>query len=460
MYDASGRRVTVMGLGRFGGGAGVTHWLAEQGADVLVTDLEPEERLKDSVAAIRPLVDSGRVALRLGGHNVSDFTTCDLVVANPAVPKPWENRFLRAATAAGIPITTEIELVVQRLDRRRVIGVTGSAGKSTTAALIHHILKEGGEAVVFGGNIGGSLLGQLEETKRRRDEETKNEPWVVLELSSAMLHWLHAWSPRVAVVTNISDNHKDWHGTFEHYVASKQVIVEHQGAGDVAVLGCGAFDWWLPQGVERAVVTHDAVFGPLTIPGRHNQVNAAMAMRAVLTIGIAGLTEERIRSAAAVFPGLPHRLQFVGEARSVRFYNDSKSTTPESTGLALDAFAEQSGNGWPTQVHLIAGGYDKGADLHRIWRNAELLRGLYTIGATGDAIADGAAAEHGEWHVRRCGTLECAVDDAVGRAKPGDVILLSPGCASWDQFENYERRGERFVELAKRWIEWRQGVLA
>ncbi len=459
MYDASGRRVTVMGLGRFGGGAGVTRWLAEQGADVVVTDLEPEQRLKDSVAAIRPLVDSGRVALRLGGHNVSDFTTCDLVVANPAVPKPWENRFLRAATAAGIPITTEIELVVQRLDRRRVIGVTGSAGKSTTAALIAHVLSECGEPVRFGGNIGGSLLGVLEETKRRRDDEKQSEPWLVLELSSAMLHWLGrssgeapGWSPRVAVVTNVSDNHKDWHGSFEHYVASKQVILDHQEAGDAAVLGRNVDQWRTRPGVRRAIVEPDTRFGVLAVHGQHNQANAAMASAAVTSLGIEGVDQSAVRRAAATFPGLPHRLQFVGMAGGVAFYNDSKSTTPESTVLALQALAEGA-HGSPcsyhgrTRVHLIAGGYDKGSDLTPLAAAAVTAQGLYAIGATGARLIDLTCSIDVLSHVENCGDLRAAVEAAASRAREGDIILLSPGCASWDQFENYEKRGEAFAEL-------------
>ncbi len=453
-----------MGLGRFGGGVGGTRWLAAQGADVLVTDLEPEERLKESVAAIRPLIDAGAVTLRLGGHNVSDFTTCDVVVANPAVPKPWENRFLRAATAAGIPITTEIELVVQRLDRRRVIGVTGSAGKSTTAALIAHILNECGQPVVFGGNIGGSLLASLEETKR--DEEPK--PWVVLELSSAMLYWLGrsgggapGWSPHVAVITNIADNHKDWHGSFEHYAASKRIILDFQEAGDAAVLGRSVAEWRTGAGVRRTVVEPGARFGVLAIQGRHNQVNAAMASAAVGALGIKDVDEATMKRAAATFSGLPHRLQFVNEAMGVMFYNDSKSTTPESAALALRALAEGA-HGSPrahqARIHLIAGGYDKGADLMPLAVAMHEVVGLYGIGSTAGRLTDLAYSIGVLADMEDYGDLKTAFGAAVERAQPGDIVLLSPGCASWDQFENYEKRGERFVELVRAWIAERQEV--
>lgn len=447
MQDYAGRRVTVMGLGRFGGGLGVARWLAARGADVLVTDAEPEERLRESVAALRDLVDSGAVTLRLGGHNVSDFTTSDLVVANPAVPRPWENRFLRAATAAGIPITAEIELAIAQLpDRRRTIGVTGSMGKSTTSALIAHILRKTGQKVLLGGNIGGSLL----EAAAAIDPGT----WVVLELSSFMLHWLHAWSPHVAVVTNVADNHLDWHGTFEHYAGSKQIILDSQEPGDAAVLGQRVSEWPVRHGVRAMAVPESVRFGPLAIPGQHNQFNAAAAVSAVMALGIPGLTEDQARAAAATFPGLPHRLQFVGElslapgTEPVRFYNDSKSTTPEATVLALRAFTDDD-NSFPFHVHLIAGGYDKGADLSRMVRNADCMSGIYTVGATGERIAqlartwDAQFAEH-------CGTLDKAVRRALTRVSPGDAVLLSPGCASWDQFENYEKRGEAFIECLRR----------
>lgn len=430
------KRVTVMGLGRFGGGIGVTRFLVSCGADVLVTDLEPAERLTESVAQIRDLIDTGRVSLRLGEHNVSDFTTCDLVVANPAVPKPWENRFLRAAQAAGIPITTEIRLSIDALpSTARIVAVTGSAGKSTTTALIHHVLSGLGETVHLGGNIGGSLLD--------RAGQIRAEDVVALELSSFQLHWLGAFPKRVAVVTNIEANHLDWHQTFDHYRASKQRILEGQVAGDVAVLGPNVRDWPTAPGVRRVEVDADASVHGLLIPGAHNELNCAVAIEAcrAITEGTrhAPFNEPAAIEVARTFPGLPHRLHHVSTIGGVRFYDDSKSTTPQATILALDAFhVERATN----RIHLIAGGYDKGQDLAPIALAAPDLKGLYTIGKTGDWIAKAAGAA-----AIPCGTLEIAMERIAARAIHGDVVLLSPGCASWDQFENYEKRGERFVAL-------------
>lgn len=430
MIDPRGRRVTVMGLGRFGGGVGVVRWLAASGAEVLVTDALPAERLGGSVAALADLVEAGLVRLRLGEHREEDFDRCDVLVANPAVPRPWENRFIRRAADSGAVLTTEIGLVIERLpNRRRVIGVTGSAGKSTTAALVAEGLRACGVRTHLGGNIGGSLLGEV--------DRIGPEDAVVLELSSAMLHWIEGWSPGVALVTNLAPNHLDWHGSFEHYAASKERLTAGQRPGDAAVLGPGLGAWPTAPGVRARRVEPGACVEGMAIPGRHNGLNAAMALEAVLAL-TPGANADAPAGAMRAFCGLPHRLCLLGERGGLRWYDDSKSTTPESTALALAAFAERDELG---RVHLIAGGYDKGADLSPIARRAPELRGLWCIGATGPALADAAGA-----HI--AGTLERAVREIERAARPGDIVLLSPGCASWDQFDNFEQRGRAFAALA------------
>ncbi|MCI0675691.1 MAG: UDP-N-acetylmuramoyl-L-alanine--D-glutamate ligase [Phycisphaerales bacterium] len=421
--ELAGKRVTVMGLGRFGGGAGVTRWLVDQGADVLLTDLEPAQGLTESIDKIKDLIDCGAVTLRLGGHNVSDFTKCDAVVANPAVPKPWDNRFLRSAQAAAVPITTEIRLLTERIDRQRVIGVTGSAGKSTTSAMIHHIMTKAGHRSHLGGNIGGSLLNDLPQIKAG--------DWITLELSSAMLYWLGpgigrteaaGWSPHIAVLTNIEPNHFDWHGSFEHYRDCKLGIFAQQQPDD--------------SRITVDAIGDQARIVDLRLPGKHNQANAQLAIAA--TERGAGIEQRQAASFLEDFAGLPHRLQFVGEHDGLLFYNDSKSTTPQAALLAVAAFSDAS------KVHLIAGGYDKGSDLTPIAALAPRLGGLYTIGATGPRLADGAPSGS---FAENCQTLDAAVGRAINRMHAGDILVLSPGCASWDQFTNYEERGEAFSRL-------------
>ena len=434
--DLSGKRVTVMGLGRFGGGVGVTRYLVKQGADVLVTDQLKPDDLTDSLDKLEGLP----IDYRLGEHNVSDFTTCDLVVANPAV-KP-DNRFLRAAEAAKIPITSEIRLLVEALpNRQRIIGVTGTAGKSTTTAMIGHILNQlGPHEAWVGGNIGGSLLDHL--------EDITPDDWVILELSSFMLHGLREgkWSPHIAVVTNINENHLDWHGSLTAYVADKQVILDYQDPVlDVAVLGPGVAA--LLNARTRQVHLHEAQAKLLTtrktlrLPGDHNRYNATLA---VDTAQLVGVPRDQAEQAVVDFPGLPHRLQFVHEHNGVRYYNDSKCTTPEAAGLAIHSFKSDT-------VHVILGGYDKGSDLTSIDCLAAYSRcaGVYTIGATGPVIHAAAKSASRSVLAVACGDLDTAVREAISRAKPGQVVLLSPACASWDQFDNYEQRGERFIDLVK-----------
>ncbi len=454
MIEVAGKRVVVMGIGRFGGGSGVIRWLCAQGADVLATDLAGEADLAEPLAGLADLMRAGRLTLRLGGHNVSDFTTCDLVVANPAVPTPWENRFVRAADAAGVRITTEIAITVARAGaaygRDRLIGVTGSVGKSTTTAMIAHALSAAGQSVLAGGNLGGSLLGEIGGAPMRGGAL----PWVVLEVSSAMLWWLErefgvrvAWWPRVAVATNLSANHMDWHGSMGHYEESKRHLLRHQGAGDAAVLGAGVAHWARGRSADApcVVVRDDSGLGnaALRVPGGHNRLNAAMALEACAA-ALGGHRRDELRAALGTFAGLPHRLELVCDRGGVRAYNDSKCTTPEAMLKALDAL-EQAGVP-RRRVHLLVGGYDKKIDLGPVAEAALRLGGLHCLGATGPAIAALARARG----VGLC-TLSTTLTEAVAAARahltPGDCLLLSPASASWDQYPNYEHRGNEFKRL-------------
>ncbi len=447
------RKITVMGLGRFGGGIGVARFLAEQGARVLVTDQESAEALAASVARIADLVACGAVQLRLGEHRMEDFASADMVVASPAV-KP-SSPFIAAARAAGVPVTSEIRLLAGHLpNRRRVIAITGSAGKSTTTALVGHALgqlleQEGrGRRVWVGGNIGGSLLASLPDIGA--------DDWVVLELSSFMLEGLREdrFSPGIAVVTNLAPNHLDWHPTLAEYAAAKKAIFQFQGAGDTLLLGPDLAPWAAeaPAGVLTQAVACDEAWwhaasharpsgGTFRLPGLHNRQNARMAA----AVGMAaGFASDAFFNACCSFAGLKHRLQFVAEKRGVAYYNDSKSTTPEATMLAVDSFP-------PHTAHVLVGGKDKGSDLDAMAGHlAARARVVYTVGAMGDAVADKVCARQAagrpSCEVVRAGTVERAVFEAAKRAMSGEVVVLSPAFASWDQFANYEERGDRFVE--------------
>jgi UDP-N-acetylmuramoylalanine--D-glutamate ligase len=477
-----------MGLGRFGGGVGAVRFLVGRGARVTVTDSADEAALAESLSQI---ADRKIERLRLGGHDEADFRDADLVVASPAVPP--EHPLLRSAEGRGVPVTTEIGLFWAHC-RGQVVGVTGSVGKSTTSAMIHAVLAGSGRTAWLGGNIGVSLLPDVDRITA--------EDWVVLELSSFQLERIAPLRPRpaVAVVTNFRPNHLDRHGTLDAYRAAKQNLLQFQTAEDVAVLNAddsdvagwsteargfrfghesgpsgapgvfikdGAFAFYdgtagdRPEGVPGTSISGVArpearrawpsvprcsprpfwachpVTPRLRIPGEHHLLNAAAAAAAAFAIGVE--PAEIVRSLEA-FRGLPHRLEILGETAGRLWVNDSKATTPESAVAALRSFERP--------VRLIAGGADKGVDLSPL-ADEVVRRGaaVYLSGRTGPAIAE-SLAERKHAAVMVCETFDDSVAAAWADSRPGDVILLSPACASWWQFRDYRERGERFAELA------------
>jgi UDP-N-acetylmuramoylalanine--D-glutamate ligase len=433
VQEIRNKRVTVAGLGRFGGGIAVARWLVENGARVLVTDEAPADKLRESVAKL----DGLGVEFRLGEQRESDFTGADLVVASPALPP--SSPYLRAAREAGVIVTTEIRLFVERCPAT-VVGVTGTKGKSTTTAMLGEILR-GQFRVWVGGNIGGSLLPNLPEIDKT--------DLVVLELSSFMLEHLGAmrWSPHIALVTIVTRDHTEWHGSEQAYVEAKKNVVRYQRPDDFAVLcaeDAGSIGF---ASATRARVVPYGVAGrrpfELRVPGRHNQLNAQGAFAAAELLGA---TWEQAQAALRDFRGLPHRLQLVHESDGgVRYYNDSIATVPEAAVAALESFP-------PKRVIQIVGGYDKGLPLTAMCNAlVERAKAVLCIGATGKKIADvmSQAAHHGGAAVYDCGDLETAMRMARSVATPGDVVLLSTGCASFDQFTNFEARGDAFAHLAR-----------
>jgi UDP-N-acetylmuramoylalanine--D-glutamate ligase len=428
--EVSGKRVTVMGLGRHGGGVGAARWLAERGAIVAVTDLADERALADSLDELR----GARVARYcLGGHCERDFREADLLVVNPAV-RP-NDRWVQMAAAAGAAITSEIELFMNRC-RGRIVGVTGSNGKSTTAAMTAAMLEADGRPTRLGGNIGRSLLGEL--------ETIAPDDWIVLELSSFQLYRLssHARLPEAAIVVNCTPNHLDWHGSWPHYVAAKRRLVAEQAPDGVSVLNDldpEARSWASLVRGKVAKPWPDERLPPLNVPGAHNRANAACAAAAAEALGCSPPAIER---ALREFRGLPHRLEPVAELDGIKFYNDSMATTPESVVAAVDALGPRA---W-----FLAGGYDKGVDYSAmIARLADGACGVAFYGAVRHKLAELMTQREGRCEWVACETLCEALTWCWRRSRPGDALVLSPGCASYDQFRDYRHRAATFVEAAR-----------
>jgi UDP-N-acetylmuramoylalanine--D-glutamate ligase len=439
-------KATVVGLAREG--VALARYLATHGCDVTVTDMKPAAALR---AELDQLADVP-VAFSLGGHPAEVLDRADVIYLSAGV-KPHQPPF-----AGRDNLSSLTELFFARCPAP-IVGITGSAGKTTTTTLLGLMLEQGPKRVWVGGNIGRPLINEL-------DQMTPDD-LVVLELSSFQLNMLRQ-SPHVAVVTNITPNHLDWHNeSMQEYIDAKANIVTHQCSSDVAVLNAAdeqsnALALRTPARVLRwngrdaylkddrlLLRGHDSEYeicraGELHIPGRHNIDNV---LAAGLTAFVCGISPQAIRDVAVHFRGVQHRLQLVRERNGVSFYNDSIATAPERTLAALAVFERP--------IVLIAGGRDKHLPLEDLADEASRkVKTAVLLGEAADLLAR--AFERGKERnhsarpdIRRARDLREAVCAAAKAAAPGDVVLLSPACTSYDMFKDFEERGREFVRLVE-----------
>jgi UDP-N-acetylmuramoylalanine--D-glutamate ligase len=438
------KRVLVIGLARTG--VATALFCAARGSHVTATDTRGEKELGDTVAALR----NAGVALELGGHRQESILDADLVIPSPGVPA--DAPLLQFARSKGVTIWSEIELAYRFL-KGLLIGITGSNGKTTTTSLIEHILKTAGFSTILAGNIGTPLISCVEKTSEKTI--------TVAELSSFQLELIEKFRPNISVFLNLTPDHLDRHHTLESYGAAKARIFANQTESDSAVLNAddpgttpyapakpqlywfsrkqrvaqGAFVkeseiLFRREGVEEIILK----LADIPLAGAHNVENV---LAAVAATKLGGAESAAIAKGVRSFAGVEHRLEFVAEIGGVRFYNDSKATNVDATLKALDAF--------PGRILIILGGKDKGSDytvLQAPLREKAILALL--IGAAADKIEKQIA---GSVAIEQAGTLDRAVETAAHAASAGDVVLLAPACASFDQFQNYEHRGRVFKEL-------------
>jgi UDP-N-acetylmuramoylalanine--D-glutamate ligase len=447
--DLNNKRVLVVGLGKSGVASAL--FLKARGARVTVSDAKPQDQLANEIPI---LLDHG-IAVETGGHGQRTFQGQDLIVVSPGVPVDAPP--LLQARALGETIIGEIELAAQFLSGR-IVAITGSNGKTTTTALTGEIFAASGFAAVVGGNIGMPAISLV--------EQTTPATIAVLEVSSFQLETIQTFRPKIAVVLNVTPDHLDRHRSFSAYTDAKARIFENQKSDDFAVLNADD-----PTCVELAARTAAQVFwfsrkkevkqgahvrdgrilfrgsasqqeimliSEIPLKGAHNVENT---LAAICSASLLGCEPAKIRTAVMAFKAVEHRLEYVATVRGVEYYNDSKATNVDATIKALESF--------PSNIHLILGGKDKGSDysvLNDLLR--QRVKRVYTIGAAAEKIESQiVSAKNGGPEIVHALTLEGAVKRAEGSAQPGDIVLLAPACASFDQFRNYEHRGKVFKEV-------------
>ena len=441
--ELKGKKVLVIGLARTG--RECARFLTRQGAKVSISDLRSANELSQEMAALADLP----LSYRLGGEDKTWLDGMDYVVPSPGVP--MDNLLLREAVLRRIPVLSEIELAF-RYCGAPLLAITGTNGKSTTTTLIGNMLESDGKKIFLGGNLGAPFIGAVIDSW----------DWGVVEVSSFQLEWVEQFRPRIALLLNITEDHLDRYATFADYCRAKERIFAAQQSSDVAILNRGdPLVWELRERLAARLVSFgfdevvQGVFATLSeviwrdgaieerfslskakIQGVHNVENI---MAAIAAAKCAGVSRRAIQSALEEFPGLEHRLEFVRDKDGVRYYNDSKGT---NVGAVVKSLASFSG-----PVILLAGGVDKGGDYEPLSGGIKnQVRRLVLFGAAKQTIA---AALGRLTTTVLVDDLAEAVRDAAAHAQPGDVVLLSPACSSFDQFRNYAERGKTFKNLVQ-----------
>ncbi|HXY14889.1 MAG TPA: UDP-N-acetylmuramoyl-L-alanine--D-glutamate ligase [Terriglobales bacterium] len=441
------KRVLVVGLGK--SGIASAFFVKNRGARVTVSDTKTPDELK---AEIPRLLDEG-IVVETGGHGDRTFQNQDLIIVSPGVP--LDAPPLVQARALGEKIIGEIELAAQFFPGT-IVAITGSNGKTTTTALAGEVVKNGGFPTVVGGNIGTPAISLVEEATA--------DTIAVLEVSSFQLETIETFRPHIAVVLNVTPDHLDRHRTFNAYADAKARIFENQQSTDFAVLNAddptciamasrtrGQVVWFSrKKEIERGAYVRDGrvlfrdfngqreimLVSEIPLKGAHNVENVLAAV----CVGVLSDVEaRRIGKAVREFRAVEHRLEHVASINGVEYYNDSKATNVDATIKALESF--------PANIHLILGGKDKGSDysvLNDLLR--QRVKRVYTIGAAANKIE---SQIKGAAEIVHADTLENAIRQASDAAQPGDIVLLAPACASFDQFRNYEHRGKAFKEVVR-----------
>ncbi len=416
MKDLKGKNIVVVGAGR--SGIAAADLCVQQGARVVIL-----ERRLDVESSVVDYLRNKHIALKVGEHTPGDFKGADLVVLSPGVP----SRKIKLLLDREIDIISEVELGSWFLEEEKVVGVTGSNGKTTTVGIIHHVFTIEGISHFVGGNYGDPLCEYILSGEKKEV--------VLLELSSFQLQNIISFRPHIALLLNISPNHLDYHRDMQEYIRSKLNIFKNQTKDDLAIINRD-----LSQLIEkepllaRTVFFHGELDFPSSLKGRHNRENLNAAYLVCKEMGI---SPESFARAVTSFSPFPHRLEYVGEKNGISFYNDSKSTTLKSLEAALTSFDKR--------IFLIVGGILKGGDPAFL---IPLLRErVEEVCVYGESASLFLEAWKGVVPVFRSKDIKEAVEYLFSRAKEKDIVLLSPGCSSFDMFSSYKERGEEFKRV-------------